>query len=274
MSFTFLATTVAGAPLPGLSPTWSYYLDAFTGLPIGSPPAITELAAGVTGTYKTDVALAATGLILLGGVAEPQYVILSQYGTVVTFAAFDDVNVPRSSLSPVWTNYRRVSDGAAVTQPGIAALSGGLYKFTPADPTVHIEGVIDLDPTGLIPLAKRYLEYDSSLGVSGGGGGAIPSIVLLSPPTTERLGRREKVRFRATDAEGLRRVLPVVIFPGLGRASLVHSGDGFTEEWRDHSTRTAVLGGYEYEILYKGGVWPDAPTLVPFAFDLAGNEAP
>lgn len=100
-----------------------------------------------------------------------------------------------------------------------------------------------------------------------------PAIANVTPAPGTPILRTQAVTFDVTDASpGLRRVLPAVHFPGIPNTELVHDGDDFTENYRDRSAREAISGGFRYTILRKDG-WPDAPTLIPFAYDQDGNEA-
>jgi hypothetical protein len=78
--------------------------------------------------------------------------------------------------------------------------------------------------------------------------------------------------FDVTDGEGLRRVLPSILFPGRP-PELAHDGEAFTVGYVDDSTRTAITGGWRYSLLRRGG-WPAPPTLRVYALDTHGNEAP
>lgn len=99
-----------------------------------------------------------------------------------------------------------------------------------------------------------------------------PIVTILSPGAGTPISRFQALTFQITDNLLLfRRILPVVMFPGLPTLELVHDGEEFTPDYFANSTRTAITGGFQYTILRKNG-WVDAPTLIPFAFDIAGNE--
>lgn len=70
---------------------------------------------------------------------------------------------------------------------------------------------------------------------------------------------------------GLERALPVIMFPD-GTDALVHDGDAFRPRFYG-STREAITGGYRYTVVWFTGRWPQPPTLMPYAYDLRGNEA-
>lgn len=70
--YTLAAYDATLAPLAGLAPTWSSFVDAATGLAIIPTPAITELSGGL---YRIDYAdtTPAAGVIDLGATATPRY---------------------------------------------------------------------------------------------------------------------------------------------------------------------------------------------------------
>lgn len=99
-----------------------------------------------------------------------------------------------------------------------------------------------------------------------------PVISNISPTPGTPIARTQVITFEITDNSGLfRRILPAVLFPGLEALEIIHDGEAFTGLYENNSTRAAIANGYIYSVLRKNG-WPDAPTLIPFAFDQGGNE--
>ena len=57
---------------------------------------------------------------------------------------FSDSGVAKTGLSPTWSYLKNVSDGSNYTQPAIAEVGGGWYRYIlDPDPFEHIVGVID-----------------------------------------------------------------------------------------------------------------------------------
>lgn len=100
----------------------------------------------------------------------------------------------------------------------------------------------------------------------------VPVVTIISPTPNTAISRLTPIVFRITDDTGLfRRILPAVRYPGLDRVELMHDGSAFTEGYNRFGTQTVITNGFEYSVLPDLG-WPDAPSIIPFAFDLGGNE--
>ncbi len=146
------AQDYAGLPLTGLTPTFSVYLNAATGV-AQAAPTVNESGGGhynfsPTGAYPC-------GILTLGGASHPRYFLYNAMSPYFVFAAYDEEGQPLSGQVPVWLNLKKVSDGSNVSQPAITELSGGLYKTTMF--SEHVAGIIDLG-SACFP---RYIPYDS-----------------------------------------------------------------------------------------------------------------
>jgi hypothetical protein len=155
MTIALLATDSSGAPLAGLTPTWTTYVDAITGAPQAAP---TISAVGL-GSYKFDpTGTNPCGIIDFGGLAAPRY---AMYATnpmsVVVFAAYDSFGVPLPGLVPGWHSLKKVSDNSNYAQPGISTLGNGLYKTTYIQE--HVTGAVDLTAVAY----PRYIHYDTEV---------------------------------------------------------------------------------------------------------------
>lgn len=170
-----LARTSTGIPLAGLAPTWVVYYNAATGA-AATQPAITALGGG---SYKFTIEDLATnpapvGIMDLGGVSVPRYLIFAGESSYVGFAAWDENGAPLAGLVPTWSSLYNVDTGAAYAQPAITELGGGLYKT--ARVAVHASGAIDLGATAW----PRVFHYDTEQ-IAGLGGGTAPTIAVVSP---------------------------------------------------------------------------------------------
>lgn len=155
MTIALLTFDSLGAPLAGLTPTWTTYVNAITGAPQTAP---TISAVGL-GHYKFDPTGASpAGIIDFGGLAAPRY---AMYATnplsVVVFAAYDEFGVPFPGLGPVWHSLKKVSDNSNYAQPAISSLGSGLYKTNYIQE--HVTGAIDLGALAY----PRYVHYDTEV---------------------------------------------------------------------------------------------------------------
>lgn len=147
------AWDVSGAPLTGLTPTWSCLRDVRTAQ-AASEPAIAGLGSGI---YSSQVPAGVAGIIDFGVTALPRYVHigsgLSHWPTFAAFAAAD--GSPLAALNPTWTAVVTTSGGSAITpQPSFTGLGGGVYRIDGLSPG-HC-GTVDLGATA----EPRYIFMD------------------------------------------------------------------------------------------------------------------
>lgn len=104
-----------------------------------------------------------------------------------------------------------------------------------------------------------------------------PVIANVQPTPGTAIGRAQALFFDVTDDFSFRRVILVALFDvasgGDGSQEIIHNGDAFAVKYASLSERTIISGGYRYRVRRSGG-WPSAPTVVPYAIDTSGNEAP
>jgi hypothetical protein len=164
--WTLSAYDVAGAPLSGLSPSWSVYMNVTTGL-AQTPPPITEIAS--SGIYGSQVDPAATGLVDLGTSSVTRYnLLLPVAPALIVIPAFSEATgspVPGLFLS--WNACFDASTDIPVSSlPTFAELGGGLYRVDGM--AASVVGRVDLG-SGQNP---RY--YDIGLGADPPGTAPLP----------------------------------------------------------------------------------------------------
>jgi hypothetical protein len=123
-----------------------------------------------------------------------------------------------------------------------------------------------------------------SWAVTGAGHRPVVTIVSPLPPNDEahKIPRSSHLRFRVTDVDGppgtgggLEHFVPIILFPD-GTEALVHDGEEFRPRFRGSTrwpTSPPVDPGYEYDVVWHTGLWPQDPTLLPWAWDMTGLEA-
>lgn len=248
------AYDLTGAPLAGLSPTWSVYLDATTGT-TSAGPTITDATEGqYTATPTSDDH---AGIVDFGATASPRYVHVGAVN-VATFAAFGSDGAPLAGLTPTWAAWTG-------TDPAITELSGGLYKI--ASTTDSDTGILDLGATAF----PRYLAVDE-FSTASSVDATQPAVGSISPAAASALTSLQEITFTVTDSAGnLARVVVLASFAS-GLEEVVHDGSAFSSRYSLASSRTATATGYSYGIVRSGG-WAEAPTLTVIAYDDAGNSS-
>lgn len=99
-----------------------------------------------------------------------------------------------------------------------------------------------------------------------------PIITNVNPPVGTAITKGQHISFDVTDDSGsFRRILPCIYYANLGGVELVHDGETFTPNYIENSTRSVITDGFHYDILRASG-WPDVVKLIPFSYDLGGNE--
>jgi hypothetical protein len=98
-----------------------------------------------------------------------------------------------------------------------------------------------------------------------------PVVSNVSPPENEEITRTTPVFLDVTDVGGFRRILLKVSFPD-GTWDLAYDGSTFAPKYVGLSSVTVIATGFRFRLLRAGG-WSGAPTVTPYAIDLAGNEA-
>ena len=124
----------------------------------------------------------------------------------------------------------------------------------------------DLDPSESLPdpIVTQTL-FDL-----GSGGGSQPVIDNFTPAVGTPIDRDTTISFDVTDDTGL---LRAEIFVTLGgQTFVVHDGEKFRGDFTNYSTRTAIVGGFRYNVRPNGG-WTKAPTFEVHAVDISGQEA-
>ncbi len=254
----FAAYDASGAPLAGLTPTWSAYFNAQTGAVVAGP-AFTDRGGGL---YEVSVPANECGIADLGATALNRYVFFGST-SVVTFPAFALADgTPLAGLVPSWSTIRDATGAAITPAPAIDALGGGIYRSASAPNGCM--GIVNLGATA----NPVYVAIDNEPSADT----TAPTVSNVSPVAGTTLGRFDPVTLDVTDVgTGLRLVVLAAQFAGGSIYEIVHDGTSFAPLYAAGSARTVISGGYHYSLARLGG-WPGALTLMPFAVDQAGNE--
>lgn len=98
-----------------------------------------------------------------------------------------------------------------------------------------------------------------------------PTLTVISPPAGSQITSTAIITFDVTDNEALQDTMVWVDHAGLWE--VVWGGElaGFAPGFADGSTRTAISGGYRYQVQRLGG-WLSSPTFHALVFDQSGNQ--
>jgi hypothetical protein len=98
-----------------------------------------------------------------------------------------------------------------------------------------------------------------------------PTIGNFIPAVGTPLVRSDVVQFDVLDnVSALRRVIVIVTLGG--ETFVVHDGFAFRGQFSNLSTRSAIVGGFRFNVRRNGG-WTNPPTFEVHAVDTSGNEA-
>ena len=106
----------------------------------------------------------------------------------------------------------------------------------------------------------------------------LPVVDNISPAPGSQIAATQEVRFDVTDTpepgfpSGFTRIIVHVYYANTGAVEVAHTGDGFTGPYAAQSTRTAIAGGFRYNLNRTGG-WQGHPTFYVYAIDKEGNES-
>jgi hypothetical protein len=106
---------------------------------------------------------------------------------------------------------------------------------------------------------------------AGGLDATLPVVSDVLPAVGTAIGRSTPVFLTVTDETALRRTILVAKFST--GWEVIYDGDGFSPGYASGSTVTTLVAGssYRFRIRRTAG-WPEAPAIVPFAYDGGGNE--
>ena len=106
----------------------------------------------------------------------------------------------------------------------------------------------------------------------GGAADATPPVVSSVSPVPGTVGPDDAVTFRVTDETEVKSVIVWAELAGEEAPEVVFTGTRFTKPYAQDSTRTAVSGGWDFEVFRKGG-WPSDFLLEVRVADAGGNDA-
>jgi hypothetical protein len=260
---------VGGAPTAGLEPEWHCVYDAITGdeqlVAVGEGvfepdgPTIVDVGGGL---YAFERPLVSSGLeeidfcgiLDLGATVDSSHrYLVARARTVEVFGAFDPA--PVAGISPTWSTYKRVSDGADQSQPSITELGKGLYRFDRPASGDQVAGVIDLGAAR----TPRYLGFDAQ--------NDRPEVTVVSPGEGGSLEPDGVVTVDVTAGRTLQ--LVELFFSEPGGAQVLVARDGAILR-PFAGSRTAISTGYRYAITRDGNWPPGAVRFQAVAVDERG----
>jgi hypothetical protein len=101
-----------------------------------------------------------------------------------------------------------------------------------------------------------------------------PYVFNITPTPATNLSSSQIIEFDVSDVDDdIHRILLAIEFPIAEIKEIVHDGDAFGPMYQGvYNVRTAITGGYHFEILRDGAGWTESPTLTVYAIDNTGRE--
>jgi len=100
---------------------------------------------------------------------------------------------------------------------------------------------------------------------------AIPVIANVAPTASTTIPSNQVLSYEVTSSPSLQRTMLFVRFPGLQIEEVVYDGSAFTEKYAGRSSRTAITGGFRFNIL-RDPVWPDSPQIATYQINSSAEE--
>lgn len=100
---------------------------------------------------------------------------------------------------------------------------------------------------------------------------AVPVLSAIAPTASTLIPSNTRVAFTITSSPSLQRVMVFANFPGANIQEVVWDGTAFSERYQGLSTRTAVAGGFAYNVI-RTPIWPDSPEISIYAINTSAEE--
>lgn len=100
---------------------------------------------------------------------------------------------------------------------------------------------------------------------------ATPVIANVAPAASTTIPANQVLSYEVTSSPSLVRTMVFARFPGMSLEEVVFDGTNFTERYAGRSSRTAISGGFRFNIL-RDPIWPDSPTLATYQINSSAEE--
>jgi hypothetical protein len=100
---------------------------------------------------------------------------------------------------------------------------------------------------------------------------AVPVLSAVAPTASTLIPSNTRVTFTVTSAPALQRVMVFANFPGANIQEVVWDGTAFSERYQGLSKRSAVSGGFTYDVI-RTPIWPDSPEISIYAINTSAEE--
>lgn len=100
---------------------------------------------------------------------------------------------------------------------------------------------------------------------------AVPVIANVAPTASTTIPSTQVLSYEVTSSPSLQRTMLFARFPGLQFEEVVYDGSAFTERYAGRSSRTAITGGFRFNVL-RDPVWPDSPQLYAYQINTSAEE--
>lgn len=98
-----------------------------------------------------------------------------------------------------------------------------------------------------------------------------PVLSSVAPAASTVIPSGTRIAFTITSSPSLQRTMVFANFPGANIQEVVWDGSAFSDRYAALSTRTAVSGGFSFNIL-RTPIWPDSPEIAIYAINTSAEE--
>ena len=100
---------------------------------------------------------------------------------------------------------------------------------------------------------------------------AVPVLSAVAPTASTVIPSDTRLSFTITSSPSLQRVMVFANFPGANIQEVVWDGTAFSERYQGLSKRSAVSGGFTYNVI-RTPIWPDSPEISIYAINTSAEE--